>query len=438
MVEVLLRGALGMVVLIAICYLLSNNRKAINWKLVGIGVALQFIFALLVLRVAWVHAGFEAVAGGFATLTSFSNAGSDFLLRSFVSGEIESPVLNFAFRVLPTIIFFSAFTSLMYYWGVLQKIVYAFAWIMNKTMGLSGAESLSAAGNIFLGQTEAPLLVKPYISHMTNSELLCLMSGGMATIAGGVLAAYINFLGGDDEAMKVVFATHLLCASIMSAPAAIIASKIIYPETEERKDVSEMKIADEKIGANALEAISIGTSDGIGLAVNVGAMLLVFIALLALGNHLLGWAGSLHIEGYMSWNQMLERATDGAHTKISLQYIFGIIFAPLAWILGTPMEDIVSVGRLLGEKTILNEFVAYVSLGELNQSGALQNPRSLIIATYALCGFSNIASIGIQIGGIGAIAPGKRAMLARLGVRALVAGSIACFFTATIAGMLHP
>jgi concentrative nucleoside transporter, CNT family len=438
MAEVIFRGIIGIAGLVAICYLLSNNRKAINWRLVGIGLSLQFIFALLVLRVGWVHNGFEAVASAFATLTGFSDAGSDFLLRSFVSGDIESPVINFAFRVLPTIIFFSAITSLLYYLGILQKIVFGFAWVMNKTMGLSGPESLSAAGNIFMGQTEAPLLVKPYIMHMTNSELMCLMTGGMATIAGGVLAAYINFLGGGDEAMRVVFATHLLSASIMSAPAAIVAAKILYPETQEINKADRLEIVDTKTGSNSLEAISIGTSDGIKLAVNVGAMLLVFIALLAMGNHILGWLGGLHLSGFLSINEMVAQASAGKYEALSLEYIFGILFAPLAWLIGTPTDDIISVGRLLGEKTILNEFVAYVSLAKMNAGNELLHPRSLIIATYALCGFSNIASIGIQIGGIGAIAPGKRAMLSKLGVRALIAGSVACFFTACIAGMLHP
>lgn len=437
MAEGIIRGFIGLGALILICYLLSNNRKAINWRLVAIGMGLQFAFAVLVLRVGWVRDGFEAIASGFATLTGFSDAGTDFLLRSFVTGNIESSSLNFAFRVLPTVIFFSALTSLLYYLGVLQKIVYGLAWMMKKTMRLSGSESLAAAGNIFMGQTEAPLLVKPYISHMTNSELLCLMTGGMATIAGGVLAAYINFLGGGDEASKVMFATHLLCASIMSAPAAIVAAKILFPETENGKAPEEIEISEEKTGSNFLEAISIGTSDGIKLAVNVGAMLLVFIALLAMINHLLGWAGGLHANGYISLNELVSKATDGKYEVLSLQYIFGIVFAPIAWLMGTPTTDIIEMGSLLGEKTILNEFVAYVSLAEMNNAGSL-TPKSVIIATYALCGFSNIASIGIQIGGIGAMAPGKRAMLSMLGFRALVGGSVACFFTACIAGMLHP
>lgn len=437
MLEVIFRGFLGLFILLIICYLLSNNRKAINWRLVIIGMSLQFIFALLVLRVGWVRGGFEMIAAGFATLTGFTDAGTDFLLKSFISDKIEASNLNFAFRVLPTVIFFSAFTSLLYYLGILQKVVYSLAWVMKKSMRLSGSESLAAAGNIFLGQTEAPLLVKPYIAHMTNSEILCLMSGGMATIAGGVLAAYINFLGGGDEASKVMFATHLLCASIMSAPAAIVAAKMIYPETEEAINPEEIKLNPEKIGTNSLEAISIGTSDGLKLAVNVGGMLLVFIALLAMLNHLMGWVGSFHADGYLSLNDMVSNATNGKYTQVSLEYVFGILFAPLAWVLGTPSGDIMEMGRLLGEKTIINEFFAYVSLANMNNAGDLA-PRSVIIATYALCGFSNIASIGIQIGGIGAMAPGKRAVLSKLGFRALLAGSIACFFTACIAGMLHP
>lgn len=430
------RGVLGLVVLLAVLYALSNNRKAIDWKLVFTGMLLQVVFAVLVLKVEWVKNGFEAVAGGFAVLTSFTDKGSDFLLRSFVSGNVEGPVINFAFRILPTVIFFSAISSLLYYWGVLQKIVYVFAWVMNKTMRLSGAESLSAAGNIFMGQTEAPLLVRPYISKMTDSELLCLMAGGMATIAGGVLAAYINFLGGDSDASKVVFATHLLTASIMSAPAAIVASKMLFPETEHDKIISKLEINKEKIGANALESITIGTTDGLKLAVNVGAMLLVFIAILALVNHIMGWAGGWHFGNYMSLNETIADITGGKYDKLSLEYVFGILFAPLAWLLGTPNEDVIAIGRLLGEKTILNEFVAYVSLGEMKMAGVLQE-KSIIIATYALCGFSNIASIGIQIGGIGAMAPEKRATLSRLGFKALVAGSVACFFTACIAGMMN-
>lgn len=430
----ILRSLLGIVVLTAILYLLSNNRKNINWKTVIIGILLQVIFGLLVLKVPFVHTAFDVVAKGFAKLTSCTDAGTNFLLRSFVSGNVENQVINFAFRILPTVIFFSALSSLLYYFGILQKIVYVFAWVMNKTMRLSGPESLSAAGNIFMGQTEAPLLVKPYIKKMTNSELLCLMTGGMATIAGGVLAAYIGFLGGNSEEMKVLFATHLLSASIMSAPAAIVAAKIMFPETEYHKLEKELEIADEQLASNALESISIGTSDGIKLAVNVGAMLLVFIALTYMLNLFLGMIGSIEVGNYLSLNKTIELATNGKYTSFCLEYIFGLAFAPLAWVIGVAKEDIILVGRLLGEKTIINEFVAYVSLGTMKTEALFKDERSMIIATYALCGFSNIASIGIQIGGIGAMAPERRADLSKLGVRALIAGSFACFYTACVVG----
>lgn len=430
------RGILGVLILIAILYALSNNRKAIDWKLVATGIVLQIVFGLLVIKVDFVRMFFEFFANGFTHIINCTNAGTDFLLRSFVNGQIESPVINFAFRILPTIIFFSAFSSLLYYLGILQKIVYVLAWIMKKTMRLSGPESLSAAGNIFMGQTESPLLVKPYIDKMTKSELLCLMVGGMATIAGGVMAAYIGFLGGDDKAEQLKFATHLLSASIMSAPAAIVASKMLFPETEYDRLDQELNISDEKIGINALEAISIGTGDGLRLAINVGAMLLVFIAFIFLFNIFLEFIGGLHLPKYLSLNDTINLATAGKYKTLSLEYVFGILFAPVAWILGTPNADIVTIGRLLGEKTIINEFIAYSSLGSLKSQGLIHDPKSIIIATYALCGFSNIASIGIQIGGIGALAPNRRSDLAELGVKALIGGSVACFFTAAIAGMI--
>ena len=436
MVDSLLRGLLGLFFLLGVCYLLSNNRKKIDWKLVFTGILIQIIFAILVTKVPFVRSIFEVFANFFRAVTDFTNAGTDFLFSSFFTGKVEGPVMNFAFRILPTIVFFSALSSLLYYLGILQKIVYGLAWVMSKTMRLSGAESLSAAANIFMGQTEAPLLVKPYIAKMTDSELLCLMTGGMATIAGGVLAAYIGFLGGDSKEMQILFATHLLTASIMSAPAAIVASKMIFPETKHDEVVKEINLNKEQIGENALEAISIGTGEGLKLAINVGGMLLVFIALIAMVNAIFGGLGSLHLNGYMSLNEIISEATNGKFPQLSLQYLFGIAFAPLAWILGVPTSDIMQVGRLLGEKTIINEFVAYGSLGQMKAANLFASEKSVIIATYALCGFSNIASIGIQIGGIGAMAPNKRATLAKLGVRALLAGSIACFITAVLAGIL--
>jgi CNT family concentrative nucleoside transporter len=428
------RSLLGIIILTVILYLLSNNKKNINWKLVVVGILSQIIFGFLILKVSFIRYLFEGVANGFSVLTNCTNAGTDFLLRSFVSGNIEIPVINFAFRILPTIIFFSAFSALLYHYGILQKVVWVLAWAMKKTMRLSGPESLSTAANIFLGQTEAPLLVKPYIKKMTNSELLCLMTGGMATIAGGVLAAYVGFLGGDNKEMQILFATHLLSASIMCAPAAIVASKILYPETEYDKLEQELKLDEEQQASNALEAISIGTSDGIKLAVNVGAMLLVFIAFIYLFNSMLSYIGNFEIGNYLSLNKSIALATVGKYNSLCLEYIFGILFAPLAWIIGIQHEDIALVGRLLGEKTIINEFVGYVSLGSMKAQHLFTHERSIIIATYALCGFSNIASIGIQIGGIGAMAPERRSDLSKLGVKALIAGSIACFYAACVVG----
>ncbi|MCW8939380.1 MAG: Na+ dependent nucleoside transporter, partial [Flavobacteriales bacterium] len=403
------RGIIGMVALLAIAWLFSSNRKAINWKLVGKGLLIQLVFAILVLKVDFVADGFEIVSKIFTKVIGFTQEGTMFLFKNFDTGIIESALINFVVMVLPTVIFFSALTSLFYYWGILQKVVYAFAWVMKKVMKLSGAESLAAAGNIFLGQTESPLLVKPYLNKMTDSELMCLMSGGMATIAGGVLAAYIGFLGGADEAQQIYFAKHLLAASVMSAPAAVVAAKILVPQTEKINE--DLSLPKEKIGSNALEAIANGTTDGIKLAVNVAGMLLVFIALLATGNYILFKVGD-----WTTLNQII--ASNTTYEGLSFQFVLGYAFAPLTWLMGVCKEDMVLVGQLLGEKTILNEFVAYVSLGELKMQGKFVEEKSIIMATYILCGFANIASIGIQIGGIGALAPQKKATLAKLGFKA--------------------
>lgn len=424
----IVRGFVGILVLIGLAYVSSTNRKAIDWKLVAKGLLIQLVFALLVLKVEFVALGFEFVSKAFVTVIDFTHEGTEFLFASFITGNIESSLINFAIKVLPTVIFFSALSSLMYYWGILQKVVFALAWFMKKAMGLSGAESLSAAGNIFLGQTESPFLVKPYIGNMTKSEIMCLMTGGMATIAGGVLAAYIGFLGGSDEVQKIFFAKHLLAASVMSAPAAIVVAKIIVPETKRVND--SMEISKEKIGTNALEAISNGTTDGIKLAVNVGAMLLVFTALMALGNAILGDV----IGHYTGINSVI--AANTPFDGLSFQMLLGYIGAPIAWLVGVPSEDIVLVGQLLGEKTILNEFYAYKTLGEMKGASVFSYERSVILATYILCGFANFASIGIQIGGIGVLAPNKKAILSQLGVRALIGGTLACLFTAAIVGIL--
>ena len=389
----------------------------------------QLIFAICILKVPYVQNGFEWLSSIFVTILGFTREGSLFLFGGLIENT-ESFGYIFAFQVLPTIIFFSAITSVLFYYGILQKLVLFFARIMRKLFQLSGAESLATVGNIFLGQTESPLLVKPYIKNMTLSELFCLMSGGMATIAGGVLAAYIGFLGGNDPVTQLFFAKHLLAASVMSAPAAIIASKIIYPETQEIN--SEIKIARQDIGSNVLEALSIGTTQGLKLAVNVGAMLLVFIAFIAMINYFLGNV----IGQFLGVNNWVLDISNGQYQSFSLEFILGYILAPLTWLMGVCKEDIVLVGQLLGEKIVLNEFVAYISLGELKNGTQFFENKSIIIATYILCGFANFASIGIQIGGIGTLAPSRTKDLSKLGMLSLVSGTMACLFTAVIVGMI--
>lgn len=423
------RGLLGLAVLIFICFLFSSNRRNINWALVAKGLVIQIIFAVAILYVPFVRIGFDYISKAFVTLLSFTDAGSDFLFGSLVDPS-RSWGYIFAFKVLPTIIFFSALTSLFFYLKIIQKIVFGFAWVMKYTMKLSGAESLAAAGNVFLGQTESPLLVMPYIGKMTKSELLCLMSGGMATIAGGVLAAYIGFLGDGNEVQELFFAKHLLAASLMSAPAAIIAAKILRPETEDFDETMEM--TEVNVGSSALEAIANGTTDGLKLAVNVGAMLLVFTALMYMGNFVLhdmigSWTGI---------NDWVVSISNGQYDGLSFQFLLGYTLAPLTWLMGVADEDIVLVGQLLGEKTVLNEFYAYASLGDLMAAEKFSSEKSIIIATYILCGFANFASIGIQIGGIGALVPSRRADLAKLGFQALIGGTLASLFTAVIVGML--
>jgi CNT family concentrative nucleoside transporter len=421
----LFRGLLGMIALILIAFLLSRNRKHINWKLVLKGILLQVVLALLILKVPFVEIGFDFISKAFVKVVDMAHEGAIFVFGSVVNGEMSPLVKNFVTWILPSVIFFSALSSLLYYWGILQKVVLAMAWIMKRLMGLSGSESVAAAGNVFLGQTEAPLLVKPYLGKMTKSEILCLMAGGMATIAGGVLASYIGFLGGDDPDQKVFFAKHLLTASLMSAPAAIIFSKILLPETEDiNKDLS---ITKNKLGTNALEAITNGTVDGVKLAVNVAAMLIVFVSLIALANYILGQFGSV-----TGLNAVIAESSS-LYNGLSFQYILGNLLSPIAWIMGVPWEDTQIIGQLLGEKTIINEFVAYPHLGELQDE---ISAKSLMMGTYVLCGFANFASIGIQVGGIGALAPEKKPILAKYGMLALIAGTLACMMTATMVGML--
>lgn len=423
-----MRALLGILLLTALAYALSSKRKAINWRTVGGAFVLQVLLAILILKTPGVDRAFDFIAKAFVKAISFTDFGSDFLFGSWaLEGKVHPGLLNFAFRILPTIVFFSALSALMYYYGILQKVVWGFAWLMKKTLRLSGSESLAAAGNVFLGQTEAPLLVRPFLGGMTKSEIMCLMTGGMATIAGGVLASYVQFLGGGDPAQQELFAKHLLAASIMSAPAAIAAAKILIPETEKINE--EMKLAGGRGADNALEAIANGTSDGLRLAVNVGAMLLVFTALIYFGNYIIfKLADPIGLNAWIAANTPYE--------KFSFEFIVGYLGAPIAWLIGVSNEDALMVGQLLGEKTILNEFYAYATLGEMKASGVFAETKSVIIATYILCGFANFASIGIQIGGIGSLIPDRKGLLSALGVRALIGGTLACLYTAAIAGML--
>jgi len=428
-ITVLLRGTLGILSMLLFAYLLSNNKKAIRWRLVPIGVLLQIVVAVLVLKVGFVRRGFEFISGFFIELMNFTREGSVFLFGSLIENT-DSFGYIFAFQVLPTIVFFSAFTSVLYYLNILQYIVYGFAWVMNRTMRLSGAECLAAAANIFIGQTEAPLVVKPYLEKMTRSEILALMTGGMATIAGAVLVAYVGMLGENDPGKMLFFTTHLLVASIISAPAALLVAKMMVPETEAVNQ--DLLIPRHRMGSNLLDAITLGTTQGIKLAVNVAAMLLVFIALIALVNYIVhNWIGPVG-----NLNQRVAAWSGGHYDGLCLEFLLGVLMAPVAWLLGVPGGDLMTVGQLLGEKTILNEFYAYANFARLKHEGILEDPRSILITTYALCGFANFSSIGIQIGGISAIAPGQRTTLAVMGLKSMIGGTIACFLTACIAGML--
>ena len=423
------RGVLGMAVLILIAFLFSSNRRAINWKTVGIGLSLQLLIAIGVLKVPFVQKGFEAVGEVFISILGFTRAGSKFLFEGLVV-DTNTFGYIFAFQVLPTIIFFSALTSLLFYLGIIQKVVRGLAWLLSKSLGISGPESLSVAGNIFLGQTEAPLLIKAYLEKMNRSEILLVMIGGMATVAGAVLAAYIGFLGGEDKVLQLVFAKHLLAASVMAAPGAIVISKILYPQTEAVN--TEVAVSSEKIGSNILDAIANGTTEGLKLAVNVGAMLLVFVAMIAMLNGILDWTGDL-----TSLNQWI--AANTSYEKLSLEAILGTVFAPLMWLIGVANEDVMLMGQLLGIKLAASEFVGYIQLAELKDLAIGSNlayNKSVIMATYMLCGFANFASIGIQIGGIGSLAPGQRKTLSEFGLKAVLGGSIASLLSATIAGMI--
>ena len=538
------RGTLGMAFLVFICYLLSTNRAAINWKLVLFGILAQVMFAMGVLHttafgqpVFWMffgivlvftifrklnntqkdnispvisnrhdlsyslvwHALFvfsillapqvfgnwsrlamflsiigvvgiaiqtgkrnaelmkwnilfsaavitlfvyiklcpadvfriilQSISGVFVDLVNISHAGTDFLFAP-LSTVKEPWGYVFAIQVLPNIIFFAALSAILFYLGILQKIVFIFAYLLNK-LRISGSESLSTAANIFLGQTEAPLMIRPYLEKMTRSEILLIMVGGMANTAGSVLAAYVGMLGGNDPVQQNYFALHMLSQSIMSAPAAIVCAKMLFPQTEEHLISKDLTIPREKLGDNFLDALSLGTTDGLKLAVNVGAMLIVYTAVVYLFNGLMTWLGDI-----TQMNPQIATATGGRYQALSLQMILGYVFAPIAWLIGVNQADMISIGQLLGEKTILNEFVAYISLGKMKAANVIQDPKSLLIATYALCGFANFASIGIQIGGISQLAPNQRRSLTELGIKALIGGTIACLMCGCIAGAL--
>ena len=426
--EGFLRGLLGISFLILTTYLLSNNKKAINWKTASSGLILQLILAVGVLKISWVKMIFESAGKVFVKILDFTMEGTKFLFGDLVSVENFGNV--FIFSILPTVIFFAALTSILFYLGIIQKIVRVMALLLSKLLGVSGPESLSVAGNIFLGQTESPLMIKAYLEKMSKSEILLVMIGGMATVAGGVLAAYIGFLGGEAPELKVYYAKHLLTASVMAAPGAIVISKILYPETE--KINSDVEVSKDKIGSNFLDAISIGTSEGLKLAANIAAMLLVFIAFIALINYVLSGFGNI-----TNLNDWISDKT--VYTELSLELILGYIFAPVMWLIGVAKEDITLMGQLLGIKLAASEFIGYIQLSDLKDATNvihLNYQKSIIIATYMLCGFANFASIGIQIGGIGALEPKQRKNLSKFGFKALIGGTIASLLSATIAGMI--
>jgi CNT family concentrative nucleoside transporter len=481
-------GVFGMAVLIAIAYIFSSDRKSISWKVVGIGLLMQIIIAIGVLYVPAVKGTFEFIGARFVDVMNFTKAGVGFLFNSFDTGKMESPIITFAFVILPTIVFFSALTSVLFFLGVIQKIVKGLALVLTKTLNISGAESLSVAGNIFLGQTEAPLMIKAYLSKMNKSEIMLVMIGGMATVAGGVLAAYVSFLGGDDPVQQAFYAKHLLSASVMAAPGAIVVAKILMPQAE--KIDSNIEVTKETAGSNFLDAMATGTSEGLKLAMNIGAMLLVFFAFIAMANYILqviGYFTSLYhwlivalisvglayykkpnahmvktffitfislltlivlyryimvlnVDGYSFHNTISQWVSKNTiYNQLSMEFILGYTFAPLMWLIGVAKEDVTILGQLLGVKLIASEFVAYINLAEFKTVGSdlqLQYEKSVMIATYMLCGFANFASIGIQVGGIGQLAPNQRKRLSEFGMKALLGGTLASLLSANIAGML--
>ena len=433
------RALLGIACLLGIAYLLSANRKKINWRSVVGGLALQVVIACGVLQVPFVEALFGWIASLFAVALDISVEAAGFVFGSLADRDRMDEVFGenrgfvFAFMALPSILFFSALSSLLYYFGILQFIVKMMAWVMSRVMRLSGAESLAAAANVFVGQTEAPLVVKPYVPKMTRSELLALMVGGMATIAGSVFAIYMAMLGGDDKASLEEFGKFLLCASAMNAPAALLIAKILLPETE--RVSRDLRVSRESIGRNPVDALANGTTQGLQLALNVAAMLIAFYAVIMLANHILAATGNVSGLGSGTLNGWIREVSDQRFENLSLEAIFGFLFAPLAWLVGVNFGEILEVGQLIGIKLFATEFFAYLELSGMKAAGLSE--RSVFLATFALCGFANFMSIGIQIGGIGALAPDRRPDLASLGVRALIGGTLASLLSATVAGIFY-
>ncbi|MBU83098.1 MAG: nucleoside transporter C-terminal domain-containing protein [Bacteroidota bacterium] len=419
----LVRFIIGFIFIISIAFLFSSDRRNINWRLVLSGIILQLVFAILITNVPFVESIFSSISKFFVLLIGFSKEGTLFLFP-------DASFNGFAFSALPVVILFSSISAFLYYMGVLQVIVRSIAWVMSKTMKLSGAESLSAAGNIFLGQTEAPLLVKPYIKNMSKSELMCLMTGGMATIAGGVFAAYVALLGGSDVDQSLKFATILLTASIMNAPAGIVMSKIFQPENKENSINKNLDLSNEDLGSNAIHALAKGASDGLKLALNIAAMLLAFLAVVYMLNYFLEFFGDI-----TTINQWIKSSSGGQFNKLSMEFLLGQIFRLFAFMIGINWNETVLVGSLLGQKFVLNEFIAYVNLAEMKASGLLSE-KSILISTYALCGFANFSSIAIQIGGIGSMAPSRQKDISKLGLRALLAATLATLLTGNIAGFI--
>lgn len=430
-------GLFGLVTLLGIAWLCSTDRRAVDWRLVLTGVTLQILFAMLVLLVPGGRDVFDLLGGLFVRLLEFTHEGSLFIFGDLARTEKLGVI--FAVQVLPTIIFFAALMGVLYHLGVMQAIVRGLAWVITRVMRVSGAETTSVCASIFIGQTEAPLTIRPYLARMTQSELLTVMVGGMAHIAGGVLAAYVAMLGGDDPAQQAYYAKHLLTASVMAAPATIVIAKLLVPETGDPLTRGQVRIEVERTTTGVIDAAASGAGDGLKLALNVGAMLLAFVALIALINAPLQWLGGVSwgdagstIDGWLS-------AVSGRPVTLSLQTMFGYVLAPIAWIIGVPWQDATIVGSLIGQKVVLNEFVAYIGLADIingRTPGVALSEQGTLIATYALCGFANFASIAIQIGGIGGLAPERRGDIARFGMRAVLGGSIATLMTATIAGVL--